>query len=249
MDKHLGYWARSWLRAAVALLLAAGIAGCAQPPRTQQPSLPGAGRVTPSELPEHYWWRACFRMPFDEHNEPRWNLDLLLAEHLAAPALRRHAAQIPLWRFHRRAAKDALGHQFSLLFYSDRATAERLFAELQQDPLVPALIDRHYLSRLIAPCGDPQPRPQLEATSDPAWDIRLQRTWPHFIMGVSAQWLALIEEVGAQFPEESAAPDALLARYGRIQEEIDAIWREDGQHAYLHHLNALFGYQPLLIRY
>lgn len=246
----MGYWGRGWQRTAVVQLLAAGLLGCARQPLTQQPPpVPAAGRITPSELPEHYWWRACFRMPFDEHGEPRWSLDLLLAERLAAPALRRHAAQIPLWRFHRRAAKDAVGHQFSLLFYSDKATADRLFAELAQDPLLPALIDRQYLTRLISPCGDPQPRRPLEATSDPSWDIRLQRTWPHFIMGVSAHWLALIEEVGAQFPAESDAPDALLARYGRIQEEIDAIWREEGQHAYLHHLNALFGYRPLLIRY
>jgi hypothetical protein len=29
---------------------------------------------------------------------------------------------------------------------------------------------------------------------------------------------------------------------------VDGLWRGNAQHAWLHHLNALFGYQPVLIR-
>jgi hypothetical protein len=33
-----------------------------------------------------------------------------------------------------------------------------------------------------------------------------------------------------------------------VDERVTTLWRDHGQHVYLHHLNALFGYQPLVIR-
>ena len=101
-------------------------------------------------------------------------------------------------------------------------------------------------------CGGTTGLAEVGASSDPLWDPRLAKTWPYFIMGVSQHWLALIEAVEAELPQRGkngkALPD-LLERYRRISREIDELWREQGQHAYLHHLNALFGYQPLLIRH
>lgn len=233
---------------ACTLLLALLLGGCSLAGRqSSEPAL-----AMPEQQPdssELRWWRACLRLPFDDAQQPRWSLDALLAEQLFAPSLKRHAGAIALWRFHRRAAHDATGHQFSLLFYSDAGTASALFSELQAHPLTTELIAAHRLKQLLTPCGNPEGQKNLEASSDPSWDPRLQKTWPHFIMGVSAHWLALIEEVGREIPLEGDDSAALLERYQRIQEEIDAIWREDGQHAYLHHLNALFGYQPLLMRY
>jgi hypothetical protein len=35
----------------------------------------------------------------------------------------------------------------------------------------------------------------------------------------------------------------------KVQQEINTIWAEQGQHAVLHHLSAVFAYQPLLITY
>lgn len=232
------------------ILLALLLAGCSLPARQPSAALPNANALEPAGSQEQRWWRACFRLPFDDQQQPRWSLDALLAEQVAAPSLRRHAAQIRLWRFHRRATEDAVGHQFSLLFYSDAGTADALFAELQEHPLTAELLASRQLSQLLTPCGPPdQDQGAIAASSDPSWDPRLQQTWPYFSMGVSAHWLALIEEVGRTIPLESNDSAALLRRYQRIQQEIDEIWREDGQHAYLHHLNALFGYQPLLMRY
>jgi hypothetical protein len=33
-----------------------------------------------------------------------------------------------------------------------------------------------------------------------------------------------------------------------VNDRVSALWRGHGQHVYLHHLNALFGYAPLVIR-
>lgn len=235
-------------RLAAWIWIALYAAGCAQQPLQPDSGLMSPGYADVSAHAGHAWYRACFAMPFDESGAPRWAMDLLLADRVAGPAIARHAGAIPLWRFHRRAARDGAGHRFSLLFYADAATAERLFAELDVDPLVPALVGAGYLTRLTTRCGADQLGPAPGASSDRNWDVRLQRTWPYFIMGVSAHWLALIGEVGAEVPLASAAPDALLERYGRIGAEIDAIWRVQGQHAYLHHLSALFGYHPLSVQ-
>jgi len=227
------------------LLFAAVLAGCTQTTERPAPDVPFADAAVGVE---QAWWRACFRMPFDAQGEPRWATDLLLADRVAGPALARHRRDIALWRFHRRAGRDGVGHQFSVLFYSDAATATRMLAELQQHPLLPALVAEGALTRLIAPCGGYESPQAIEGTSDPGWAPQLQRTWPYYIMGVSAHWLALIREVGADLPPPPEQPAELLAHYARIGERISAVWRGQGQHAYLHHLSALFGYEPLLIQ-
>lgn len=63
----------------------------------------------------------------------------------------------------------------------------------------------------------------------------MQRAWPYFIQGVSRLWLELIREIeaGGEWPDD---PEA---RYAAIGEELDALWRNQGDHALLHHLNAV----------
>jgi len=34
-----------------------------------------------------------------------------------------------------------------------------------------------------------------------------------------------------------------------VQQDLNDIWASQGQHAMLHHLSAIFAYQPLLIKY
>lgn len=233
------------------LLIAHLLGGCSSLARqdiTSQPDTEAHAQATRPDASELRWWRACFRMPFNADQQPNWSLDALLAEQVAAPSLKRHAEHIRLWRFHRRAAKDAVGHQFSLLFYSNSTTAQSMFAELWTHPLTTELLASGELDKLLIPCTSDKNQTAIEAGSDPRWDTRLQKAWPHFIMGVSAHWLALIEEVGRDLPHKGNESAELLKHYQRVHQEIDRIWRDHGQHAYLHHLNALFAYQPMLMR-
>ena len=48
-------------------------------------------------------------------------------------------------------------------------------------------------------------------------------------------------------PEDTQIDD-LLNLYRNVNDSIDKIWIKDGQHAFLHHLNAIFGYEPVYIR-
>jgi len=64
-------------------------------------------------------------------------------------------------------------------------------------------------------------------------------------MGASRMWLDLVTDLASR----EGGLGGLEAKYKKVQEEMTSTWREEGQHAVLHHLNAIHAYQPLLIRY
>ena len=41
--------------------------------------------------------------------------------------------------------------------------------------------------------------------------------------------------------------EEIEAFYNQINESIIELWQEEGRHALLHHLNAIFGYEPLAV--
>jgi len=194
------------------------------------------------------WWSIAFRMRWDPEQTPDWYLDALLADQVGAPALAALDPQISLWRFHRRAADDEAGHQFSLLVYTDPVTAEILYAKVREASVLRWLeSEGRIVSVTMTRMEGPQ-SPSVARTSDAAWPPEIQASWPWFIMGVSQTWLGLIREVAAGQPLAEPSPAALLDYYRTVNDRVTALWRDNGQQAYLHHLNALFGYQPLVIR-
>jgi len=95
-------------------------------------------------------------------------------------------------------------------------------------------------------------RPNIEDTSDRSWSSAIQKSWPFYIMGVSEMWLNLVSEVALETSraggKTSASVDEQLRFYEQVNASIDRMWKEEGQHAFLHHLNAIFGYEPLTVR-
>lgn len=195
------------------------------------------------------WWAVRFRMDWPPGDPPRWHMDPLLAHQVLRPVLERYHDEIFLWRFHRRAARDAAGHQFSLIFYAERRTAVRVSADILSNPLLNAAKSA---GPLLAAFGDDTAvpvKPGIGDTSDPAWSAPLRDAWPHFIMGASRTWLELIVALAA---EDSGRLDLTdfqetEQRYQRVNTAVTALWQQEGRHAFLHHLNALFGYEPVWI--
>tara|TARA_R110002049_G_scaffold134756_12_gene294325 strand:- start:2169 stop:2915 length:747 start_codon:yes stop_codon:yes gene_type:complete len=202
-----------------------------------------------AEKTERYWWQARFRLEWPEGESPDFAAHLLIAEQVLLPVLIENQPDLPLWRFHRRAGRDGAGNQFSLIFYSDRATADRINEEITTDPITVWLLDNGLLDRVSFEQRSPEELARLELTSDPEWPIEIQRSWPYFIMGVSQTWLMLVQELSQQAQLEGEVDyPALLQHYQSVDSRLNDEWRRYGQHAYLHHLNAVFGYQPLQIR-
>jgi hypothetical protein len=117
---------------------------------------------------------------------------------------------------------------------NDRIRADAVVRWMQADGLLEAVL-----------FDDPArpSRPGIGDTSDPAWTPAVQSAWPHFIMGVSRLWLELIREL----ERDGDWPSAPEARYAEISDAVDAQLRDEGGHALLHHLNAVFGYREIQI--
>lgn len=236
-----------WRRCAWFLTAAVLLSGCAAAP------MPPAGGLTvppPPPAGENGWWYARFRMHWPEGAEPLWHLDLLAANRIVKPVLEDYSADIPLWRFHRRAARDAAGHQFSFIFFAAPETARKVYAALSRNStLAQAQADGRILEIV---CDDTAGvfRPEIGATSDPSWSAALRRSWPFYLMGASRMWLDLIAGTDEGMPQDPPATsgfEGLEHRYAGINASITALWQNEGRHAFLHHLNALFGYEPILI--
>ncbi len=229
---------RVWLWLAMSVWLL----GCASavPPR-HEVTAPVDLRASPG----YGWWYAAFRFHWPEGEVPGWHRDLMVAHRIVAPVLSRHLREIRLWRIHRRAARDGAGHRFSFIFYSTPATARRIYAEIEADPDL-AELRRHGIVEAVQFDDTHRiARPGLAATSDPHWAEIVQLTWPAYIMGVSTMWLELVERLAAAQAVRELAEDD----YRRLADILDRLWADHARHAYLHHLNAVYGYRPFWERY
>ena len=237
-----------WFSAMAAFLLTA-LTGCAR----WCPAGPGAPLPAFREAvqPEKGWWYVRFQIDWPlEAEDPAWYTDVLLAHKVVSPVLDRHLGDISCWRFHRRAARDAGGHQFSFIFYCTPKTAAAVCAAIRSDPLLREMKNCGWITRDIYDDGTAVARPRLEDTSDRRWSVPLQRSWPLFIMGVSDMWLGLISEIVRSNPpsQELTTLEETREYYRAVNERVEETWRKECGHALLHHLNAIFGYEPLAVR-
>jgi hypothetical protein len=229
----------------VVLSLLVFLSACAAPPKSA-PSVPGApASIQPSVM--YRWWQARFHINWPADVPPRWYVDSLVANEVVGPVLRKHPSEIPLWRFHRRAVRDDAGHRFSWIFYASPEMASVYFDEISENIVLKHLVEKSVVSRVrldTVTGGAPQP---VGATADPRWSEVMQNAWPYYIHGISRMWLDMIasEETAMAAKPAPDNVDALIERYRIVEADIGGVWQTEGRHALLHHLNAIFGYQPL----
>ncbi|MGE5257216.1 MAG: hypothetical protein ACM3KE_11125 [Hyphomicrobiales bacterium] len=188
-------------------------------------------------------------MNWPESDDPVWHADALIAHQVVKPVLDRHLQDIALWRFHRRATRDAAGHQFSFIFFASPETARRVYSEISDNPTLQQAVSSGRIIAVI--CDDTAilARNRIEDTSDPTWSAPLRLAWPYYVMGASQTWLDLISAMADSEPKPGTPSTfaELEQRYAGINASITALWQNEGRHAFLHHLNALFGYEPIII--
>ena len=226
-----------------------GLTSCAGMVQGPPPgATPPSGYSPPTAERAGFWWSCRFKVVWPPDEDPDFSVDLLLAHAVVMPVLKEHESNLIYWRFHRRAARDKTGHQFSFLFYSDPHTAEEVFGEIRRSTFLNDAMEAKIVESITTDDTASPARSRVEDFSDPSWSPTLQRNWPSFIMGVSALWLGLIDEAMAEAPRGGADIRASLGRYREADTALSSIWNKEGQHAFLHHLSAIFGYKPMLIR-
>ena len=203
--------------------------------------------VTDSE--DINWWFIRFQNRWPEGSTAEWYLDALIAHRIIAPIYDKYKDRIFLWRFHRRAARDAAGHRFSFIFYADAVTATEVILAVKRDSLLAELQRAGTIKRVLADDTRQPARTDIGDTSDQRWSTIVKNTWPYFIMGASKTWLEMIdseaERRGLSFDNTSI--DELQSQYRSIDNDVRQAWQFEGHHAFLHHLNAVFGYMPVMI--
>ena len=194
-------------------------------------------------------WHSCRAKLSWEVDQPApWGADGLIAVAMFAPLIDSLGSHLEIWRFHRRAGRDGAGRRFSFIYRSSEQGHNSIVEWLEQHPMHKALRAAGVLEKLD--CSDVAywSGPSMGATSDAAWSQAMQEVWPQYIHGVSRMWLELMRmQIGPLRGERSL--DDLLAASAEAQRVTTLVWQGEGQHALLHHLNAVFAYQPLLIRY
>jgi hypothetical protein len=195
------------------------------------------------------WWNQRFRMKWPEDKEPSWHTDMVLAHKIIAPILYEHKHNIDLWRFHRMAARDLWGHQFSFNFYTDTETASKICNALKSDKLLSRMKRSGVITEVLYECSDTIASPNIEDSGDAGWSYPVRKSWPYFIMGVCEMWLKLIEEMADNMPagKKLKSLPQILAFYQDVNDTVKKTWQEEGGHSLLHHLNAIFGYEPVLV--
>ncbi len=235
---------------ALSALLFMSLSGCAsmkQGPAVQGPAQKGGAQAAGQQELENSWWYARFQFNWPPDQEPAWHLDLMVANTIVAPVIEKHGAEIPLWRVHRRAAQDQAGHQFSFIFFSSQQSARGIFDTIKSNPMLAQMQAAGLITATTFDETIKVIRPGIGGVSDSHWSVPVRRSWPFFIMGVSEMWMGLIDQLAEGRPKPKTTSE-LEEFYRKINDEVLAIWSKEAGHALLHHLNAIFGYEPLTFR-
>jgi hypothetical protein len=193
------------------------------------------------------WYTGYFRFSWPTKSEPQWYLDLIIGHAVVAPVIHRYLQGLSLWYFHRRANRDERGHEFAFSFLTTAEHAQEISVELQGDSL---LKDLHEAGLVLEDtCANLESIPTSEKPpySWHDWPSSVQNSWPHFVMGACQTWLKLADILLPAIQQTSPASDLniILQHYQQLLTQINDLWQKNGAHAFLHHLNAVFGYIPV----
>jgi hypothetical protein len=228
------------LKIVLVLLVMMSVCGCTQTPVISDNKQQSASNIANGNS----WWYYRVKVNRPDKAPPNWAMGALVAGEIFSPVLQRYRQDIKLWRFHRRAGSDKAGHQFSFIFYSSALTAQSIYDDLADDELLLELLQEGKLDSVQLDNTGQLSKPDIEDTSDKSWPLIIQKSWPDYIMGVSQMWLNLVQRLA-----EKHNHDDVIHRYDLVQKELTRLWVQHGQHVWLHHLNALYAYEPFFVRY
>jgi hypothetical protein len=199
------------------------------------------------------WYSFNFRICRPPDQEPRWWIDILILDCIVRAVVSDETLSIGLWRVHRRAALDESGHEFTFDCFITEATANAVDDYVQRDAALSFLVTQQLL---VKPNGYSMKERggSLNSISRETWPAELQEAWPFYIHGVCRALLWMIEAIRRATPDcpdvrqPGVDADVVKRSYQGFGQRLGNEWRDYGHDAFLHHLNAVFAYQPLLVR-
>lgn len=195
------------------------------------------------------WYTFNFKVHWPENEEPKWWVDVFITDCIVRYVISDNRSKIRIWRIHRRAIRDPSGHKFKLDCFTEQKVAQSIEKAIRQNATYPIL--KGLLCEDLR-VDEGSSEPEALAVDEP-WPPELQKGWPQYIHGVSEMFLSLLEEVKSaipNFPDPAAScrPDIyqIAASYVQLNKKLGHIWQQYGSHAFIHHMNAVFAYVPVV---
>lgn len=191
------------------------------------------------------WYFYRFRLYDDFNKETKWWLDLFIIDQIVRKVIENNSIsnKIDLWRFHRRKGKDIAGHQFSFLCYTKKKNSKKIDKFIKNTDGFKILSNNNILGKYFIEEGGEG----INGSGDRHWPEKISYSWPYFIQGVSRSIMEMIKLITFDYYINNITDmDNLLEieeLYQKVDKHLDYYWYEYGGHAFLHHLNGLFGYQ------
>ena len=201
--------------------------------------------------------RFKFRMLPEGHNYKMINrgdspVHSLTANEILGPIIQKCEQEMILWRFQRSFRPNKAWHPFTFKFYGPRSLvpeinkliqSNEVYRMMKEEGLLELNDDKDVACRALTDC------PAVKDDNDPNWSDEIKEIWPYYIHGVSQAWLRLIEvfteQVEGQMPRSSFKEK--IDFHDTVNKRIEEQWTKHGQHAMLHHLNAVFGYKYIKV--
>jgi hypothetical protein len=191
------------------------------------------------------WYEFNFGVSWDRKQEPKTWVDIFIIDTIIREVIYQKKSEIVLWSVHRRWFNDQHGHELTFNCFINDKTANEIEKSIKSNNTFKILQNNSlFVNDLKAVLKGADNR---SLTNGENWPDELKEAWPQYINGCCRMILLLIEKIksGRNIPTDIQSAEQF---YSRINNELIGMWQRFGGVAFFHHLTAIFGYSPLLIR-
>lgn len=197
------------------------------------------------------WYEFNFSIGWPDNQEPKTWVDIFIIDRIVRDVISKKKSEIDLWRIHRRWVRDERGHELRLDCFSGEETGSLMEELIRENGCFKILKDNNLLAKDLAKgTGGSNIHDIADDISTRNWPMELKKSWPYYIQGCSKLFLYLIEfltgSIQADFDDKDISK--IESYYTKLNNRISEIWQRDGSHAFFHHINAIFGYVPVLAK-
>jgi len=194
------------------------------------------------------WYGFNFNISWDKKQEQKTWVDIFIIDTIVRDVIFQNKSEIIFCRIHRRWAMDEHGHELTFDCFTNEETAKAIEELINKSNYFEMLRKGGLLTKDKKLEKVPKDTDSITSiTNDTGWPEQLKEPWLCYINGCCDMFLRLIKNIkgGKNVPTDIQNAEQF---YTKVNSELTIIWQYHGSHAFFHHLNAIFGYVPLLVK-
>ncbi len=195
------------------------------------------------------WHCINLKLKCKDVSNPEFFVALAILDLLFAPAVKKFRKDFECWRFHWSSTQND-GHRLKFFFKTSSKKAGEI-TKFINDLGFCAFAKSEYIeteeikSEIFGQCESSS---KIETISDENWPGEIQKSWPHYIMGVSDMAIALVEEAKKKQEELNQSDKVKLEEYyKKVEVDVALMWKKYGNHAFFHHLALMLGNKEIAV--